>query len=229
MNNQLIISCQALEGEPLHSPFIMSKMALAASEGGAGGIRANSVLDIQAIKQEIDLPIIGIIKQDYKTSDVVITPTITEIEELYNEGVDVIAFDATDRIRPDNVTLESFVASVKRKFPNQKLMADISTLEEALVAEKLGVDFVGTTLVGYTEYTKNDEPLQVLEEVVKQISVPVIAEGNINTPEKARRALELGASTVVVGSAVTRPKFITESFLNEMIKHSELNEKGSLK
>lgn len=229
MNKQLIVSCQALEGEPLHSSFIMSKMALAAFQGGAGGIRANSVIDIRAIKQEVDLPIIGIIKQDYESSDVVITPTIKEIEDLYNEGVDVIAFDATDRKRPGNITLESFVSSVKHHYPDQKLMADVSTVAEALVAEKLGIDLVATTLVGYTDYTKNDEPLQAVQEIVKQISIPVIAEGNITTPEKAKRALKLGASAVVVGSAITRPKIITESFLHEMTKHSELKEKGSLK
>ncbi|ARK29845.1 N-acetylmannosamine-6-phosphate 2-epimerase [Halalkalibacter krulwichiae] len=228
MKSKLIVSCQALEGEPLHSPFIMSKMALAAYEGGAGGIRANSVIDIQAIKQEVDLPIIGIIKRDFEGSDVFITPTLKEVDELVAEGVDIIAFDATLRERPDSKTIEEFIGTIKMKYPNQKFMADISTVEEAINAEKLGVDYVGTTLVGYTEYTKEHDPLEILEHVVKQVTIPVIAEGNINTPEKARKALELGASAVVVGSAVTRPKYITESFYKEMEKSFKRKEKGSL-
>ncbi|QDI92310.1 N-acetylmannosamine-6-phosphate 2-epimerase [Salicibibacter halophilus] len=216
MTNSLIISCQALQEEPLHSPFIMSKMALAADLGGACGIRANSVADIKAIKQEVDLPIIGIIKEDYKDSEVVITPTLKEVKALYNEGVDVIAFDATDRVRPGDLKFDAFVSAVKERFPDQKLMADISTVAEAVHAEKCGVDMVATTLVGYTEYSKGESPLEVLKETIRQTAIPVIAEGNIDTPEKAKHALELGARSVVVGSAVTRPKWITEKFVDKM-------------
>ncbi|SDJ06509.1 N-acetylmannosamine-6-phosphate 2-epimerase [Natribacillus halophilus] len=216
MTKSLIISCQALQDEPLHSPFIMSKMALAADLGGACGIRANSVVDIKAIKQEVNLPILGIIKQDYEDSEVVITPTLKEVKALYEEGVDVIAFDATDRIRPGNLNLEDFVSAIKERYPDQKLMADISTVEEARQAEAYGVDLIATTLVGYTAYTKDDDPLTVLKDIVHHIRLPVIAEGNIDTPEKAQYALELGAESVVVGSAVTRPQWITEKFVKKM-------------
>ncbi|MCM3491726.1 N-acetylmannosamine-6-phosphate 2-epimerase [Alkalihalophilus marmarensis] len=228
MKSNFIVSCQALEGEPLHSPFIMSKMALAAYEGGADGIRANSIIDIQAIKQEVDLPIIGIIKRVFEESEVFITPTFKEVDELVTEGVDIIAFDATLRERPDNLTLEEFVSVIKKNYPDQKFMADISTLQEALYAEELGVDYIGTTLVGYTKYTKGHDPLGTLENIAKKIKIPLIAEGNINTPQKARKALELGASAVVVGSAITRPKYITESFCEEIEKTYMLREKGSL-
>ncbi|MDQ0255890.1 N-acylglucosamine-6-phosphate 2-epimerase [Evansella vedderi] len=227
MYSKLIISCQALENEPLYSPFIMSKMALAAYQGGASGIRANGIEDIRAIKKEVNIPIIGIIKKDYEDSEIFITPTIEEVELLNEEGVDVIAFDATARDRPENVSLKNFISAVKRRFPEQKFMADVSTLEEAVTAEKLGVDWVGTTLVGYTDYSKGLDPLEVLKEILDNVSIPVIAEGNINTPEKARKALELGAHAVVVGSAVTRPKFITEQFLDEMNKCSQLNQRGN--
>ncbi len=216
MSKHLIVSCQALEDEPLHSSFIMSKMALAAYQGGASGIRANSVADIQAIKKEVDLPIIGIVKQDYPDSEVRITPTIKEVEALVEEGVDVVAFDATDRSRPNGKSFEDFFKEVKARFPDQKLMADVSTVEEAKFAEQLGVDIVATTLVGYTEYTEGHVPLEVLEETLKVIDVPVIAEGNLDTPEKAKRALELGAYKVVVGSAITRPQIITKKFSIKM-------------
>lgn len=137
MSKKLIVSCQALEEEPLHSSLIMSKMALAAYQGGASGIRANTVADIQAIKQEVDLPIIGIIKRDYGDNEVRITATLKEVEELATEGVEVIAFDATNRIRPHNKSFDQFFREVKEKFPNQKFMADVSTVEEAVHAESL--------------------------------------------------------------------------------------------
>lgn len=216
MSKKLIVSCQALEDEPLHSSYIMSKMALAAYQGGASGIRANSVSDIQAIKKEVNLPIIGIIKRDYDDSEVRITPTIKEVQELYEEGVDIIAFDATDRVRPHSEMLENFTREVKKRFPEQKFMGDVSTVQEAIQAEKLGMDFVGTTLVGYTAYTESDAPLQSLEAILQSTDIPVIAEGNMDKPEKARRALELGAFSVVVGSAITRPQEITRKFSMKM-------------
>lgn len=216
MSKKLIVSCQALEEEPLHSSLIMSKMALAAYQGGASGIRANTVADIQAIKQEVDLPIIGIIKRDYGDNEVRITATLKEVEELATEGVEVIAFDATNRIRPHNKSFDQFFREVKEKFQTKSSWQMFLTVEEAVHAEKLGVDIVATTLVGYTPYTQGDVPLEVLEETLKAVNVPVIAEGNIDTPEKAKKALELGAYKVVVGSAITRPQVITEKFSQKM-------------
>lgn len=214
ISKKLIVSCQALEDEPLHDPYIMSKMALAARQGGASGIRANTVKDIQAIKKEVDLPIIGIIKQDYPGCNVYITPTLKEVEALYEEGVDIIAFDATKQQRPDGKTFEQFFSEVKAKYPEQLFMADVSTLDEAIAAEQAGVDIVAPTLGGYTPYSEGTVPLELLEQMVEVVSVPVIAEGNFDTPEKAKKALELGAHAVVVGSAITRPQLITEKFVN---------------
>ncbi|WP_028783922.1 N-acetylmannosamine-6-phosphate 2-epimerase [Thalassobacillus devorans] len=212
LKSKLIVSCQALEGEPLHDSYIMSKMALAASQGGAAGIRANTVKDIRAIKREIKLPIIGIIKKDYPDNDVRITPTTKEVRELYQEGCDIIAFDATCRKRPDGKGFTEFFHKVKKEFPQQLFMADVSTTEEAIEAERAGVDIVATTLAGYTAYTEDVVPLQVLEKVLEVVSIPVIAEGNYDTPEKVKEALELGAHAVVVGSAITRPQLITKKF-----------------
>lgn len=208
----LIVSCQALEDEPLHGGDTMAKMALAAEQGGAVGIRANSVHDIAAIKQVTRLPIIGIIKRDYPDSGVYITPTLREVKELMEVGVDVIALDATPSPRPGGETLEELVAYMKRS--GQKVMADISTLAEAVQAESLGVDCVSTTLSGYTPYSpQQQEPdLALLQEAVGRIRIPVIGEGRINTPDQAAQCLKLGAHAVVVGSAITRPKLITEKF-----------------
>ena len=212
MNKGLIVSCQALPNEPLHSSFIMGKMALAAKEGGAIGIRANTVADIKEIKAEVDLPIIGIIKQDYDNMIPYITPTMKEVDALVEEGIDVVALDAT--INQD----ENFLKEVIVKYPSQKFMADISTVEEGLRAEKLGFHFVGTTLIGYTEQSKGMNNFQVLSTLIEKCKVPVIAEGNFDTPEKARKALEMGAYSVVVGSAITRPQLITKKFSEEVQK-----------
>lgn len=210
----LVVSCQALSDEPLHSPVIMGRMALAAKMGGALGIRANGIEDIREIKKNVDLPIIGIIKRVYGDNPVFITPTIKEFEELTLLGVDIIALDMTFRERPDKKTIKQLMKEVKIKFPNQKIMADISNLEEAVEAEKLGVDYVGTTLVGYTSYTKNLVPLEELKKILNTVKIPVIAEGNIDTPEKVKEALKMGAYSVVVGSMITRPQLITKRFVD---------------
>lgn len=222
IRGQLIVSCQALADEPLHSAFIMSRMARAAQEGGAGGIRANGIQDIEAIKAEVQLPLIGIIKVDHENSPVRITPTMAEVEALVHAGVEIVAFDATDRPRPDGTLIWDFIPEVRRRFPDQLLMADVSTVDEALLAERLGVDLVATTLVGYTDYTEGDDPLTVLERMLAAVKIPVIAEGNIDTPVKAEKALALGAHAVVVGSAITRPQLITKQFIHRMRSHQTI-------
>lgn len=149
---KLIVSCQALDDEPLHSSFIMGRMALAAKEGGAGGIRANTAADIEEIRKNVDLPIIGIIKRDYEGSDVYITPTMKEVDELMIVRPEIIALDATDRSRPGGKDVDIFYNEIKQRYPDQLLMADCSTIDEAIHADELGFDFIWTTLVGYTEY-----------------------------------------------------------------------------
>lgn len=218
VKGKLIVSCQALPDEPLHSSYIMGRMAYAALEGGASGIRANTVSDIHEIKQNVSLPIIGIIKRVYGDNPVFITPTMKEIDELVAEGVDIIALDGTKRERPDGNTLENLMKEAKAKYPNQLFMADISCVEEAITCEKVGFDIVGTTLVGYTEYTKGNDPLTELEKVIKAVNIPVIGEGNLDTPAKAKKALDLGAYAIVVGGAITRPQQITRKFVTEMSK-----------
>ena len=188
LKGKLIVSCQALPDEPLHSSFIMGRMALAAKQGGASGIRANTKEDIKEIRSQVDLP--------------------------------VIAMDATISKRPGGKTLDEFFKEVKAKYPDQLFMADCSTVEEALHADELGFDFIGTTMVGYTEQSKGDKieanDFEILRKIVAKAKHRVIAEGNINTPEKAKHVIELGAYSVVVGSIITRPQLITKSFVEEM-------------
>ncbi|WHX51321.1 N-acetylmannosamine-6-phosphate 2-epimerase [Paenibacillus woosongensis] len=220
IHHKLVVSCQALPEEPLHSPFIMGRMAYAAYLGGAAGIRANSVEDIREIKKTVQLPIIGIIKQVYEGSDVFITPTLKEVEALYNEGVDIIAMDATDRIRPDGTTISELFPRIREMYKDQLFMADCSTFEEGVMAEELGFDLVGTTLSGYTDATRGTAlpDFQLVERLVSRLSVPVISEGGISTPEELKKMYDLGVFSAVVGSAITRPMEITQRFVKAVIK-----------
>lgn len=215
----LIVSCQALPDEPLHSSFIMSKMALAAYEGGAVGIRANTKKDILAIKETVDLPVIGIVKRDYDHSDVFITATSKEVDELIESQCEVIALDATLQQRPKE-TLDELVSYIRTHAPNVEIMADIATVEEAKNAARLGFDYIGTTLHGYTSYTQGQllyqNDFQFLKDVLQSVDTKVIAEGNVITPDMYKRVMDLGVHCSVVGGAITRPKEITKRFVQIM-------------
>jgi N-acylglucosamine-6-phosphate 2-epimerase len=214
IKGKLIVSCQALEGEPLHDAKIMAKMALAAKLGGASAIRSNSVIDIKAIKNEVDLPIIGLYKKDYSDSDIFITPTKDEVIALIESGCEMIALDATLRKRPNGDTLESLVQLIHK---HKKLaMADISTLDEALNAEKIGFDCVSTTLSGYTPYSKKQTlpDFTLVKQCVKKLRIPVIAEGRIAENKDLKKILSLKPHAIVIGSAITRPELITRKFVN---------------
>lgn len=191
----------------------MAKMAQAAKDGGAKAIRSNSAVDVAAIKRQTGLPIIGLVKRDYPDSEIYITATLKEVKELLAVEADVIALDATYRKRPNGETLKDLVNYI-HEHSNTLVMADIANVRDAEYAMDCGADMVSTTLSGYT----NDSPKQLdpdfelVEQLSKLLPVPVIAEGRIQTPEQARKMLELGAWSIVVGGAITRPQLITKTF-----------------
>ena len=220
LRGELIVSCQALPGEPLYREEggVMCLMAQAAKNAGVKAIRAQGIVDIKQIKEQTNLPVIGIIKKSYPGYATYITATMDEVDKLVEAGSDIIALDCTNRERGDGKTPSEFVKEIKEKCPNIVLMADISNLEEAIEAEKAGVDFVGTTMNGYTPYTtvsKKFDP-SLVKEIVKNVKIPVIAEGKIHEPKEAKAALEAGAHCMVVGGAITRPQEITSRFLAEL-------------
>ncbi|OJG18696.1 N-acetylmannosamine-6-phosphate epimerase [Enterococcus canis] len=195
-------------------------MARAAAESGAVGIRANSVVDIQAIQDQVELPVIGLLKQVYPDSEVFITPTLKEVRAICATGVAVVAMDATTRPRPLGERLEDIITVIREEYPEVLLMADTASLADVHYAESLGFDYIGTTLFGYTEDTAGqniaDHDFKHLKDVLSQTYLPVIAEGKIDTPEKARKVLELGCHSVVCGGAITRPQEITQRFVSEI-------------
>lgn len=220
IKGKMIISCQAVEGEPLYvkEKSIMYLMARAAKMAGTPAIRTSSVRDVIAIKEETGLPVIGLIKIQYEGFDSYITPTMKEVDELVEAKSDVIALDCTQRQRGDGISVDEFVKEVRAKYPDIPLMADISTYEEGMNAAKLGVDIVGTTMSGYTPYSpKVDGPdYELMRRLAKDCPVPVIGEGKIHTPAQAVEALDTGVWAIVVGGAITRPLEIAQRFMKEI-------------
>lgn len=215
----LIVSCQALKNEPMYGEGIMSKFAYAAYLGGASGIRANTIKDINEIALKLDhkLPIIGIIKEKYSDSKVYITPTLKEVKELISSECDVIALDATLRKRPNNETLASLVSYIKKN-SNKLIMADCASLKECKNAELLGIDYISTTLRSYTEDTKGKKipDIRFINTLLKTISKSIIiCEGGIDSPLTLKKVLKTGVKYVVIGGAITRPLEITKRYIKE--------------
>ena len=217
IKGSVIVSCQALPGEPLYveEKSIMYLMARAAKQAGTKCIRTNSIRDIIAIKEETNLPIIGLIKKNYEDSEVYITPTMKEVDELVEANTDIIALDCTFSKRVNDGCINDFIKEIKDKYPNVILMADISTYEEGVNAYKCGVDLVGTTLNGYTTQSKelNIDNVDLVSRLSKELPIPVIAEGRVHYPHQVKEMLEAGAYAVVVGGAITRPLEIAQRFI----------------
>lgn len=218
LKNKVVVSVQAMPSEPLYLEKCMAAMMKSVVKGGAGGLRVAGVRDVRNAKILFDVPVIGITKPDVIPANykevVYITPTLDDVISLVEAGADIIAFDGTQRPRPNKAVLGDMIKYIHI---NKKIaMADISTYEEGIEAAKLGADILSTTLAGYTLESKDspqgpDFPL--LEKLAKDVDIPVVLEGRIWEPEDVDKAFELGAHCVVIGSAITRPQLITKRFV----------------
>ena len=222
IRKKIIISCQASFGEPIYEENCLSSIIKSVINGGAAGLRLAGVKDIEETKKFSDITIIGITKPDplpYNWKEIVyITPTFEDAKKISDAGADIIAIDGTSRKRPQ----ENLAELIERIHSELKkpVMADCATLAEGLMCNILGADIISTTLSGYTQETldeNNGEPdFKLLENLVQIVKAPIILEGRIWTVEHARKAFELGAHSVVIGSAVTRPQLITKRFVDSV-------------
>lgn len=200
----LVVSCQAPVSSPLHNPMVIAAIAQASLQQGAVGVRIDTPAHVSAVRQSTNAPIIGIWKRQFDGSEVYITPQFEQAEAIAQAGADIIAIDATQRPRPGGESVAMLIDQIHDRL-HKPVMADVATLKEAIAAVEAGVDVVGTTLYGYTAETRHLAPpgWDLLTEMVHQLSVPIICEGGVASPEMARKALELGAYAVVVGTAIT--------------------------
>ncbi len=218
LKNKVVVSVQAMPSEPLYLEKCLAAMMKSVVKGGAGGLRVAGVRDVRNAKTLFDIPVIGITKPDVIPANykeiVYITPTLDDVISLVDAGADIIAFDGTQRPRPNKAVLGDMIKYIHI---NKRIaMADISTYEEGIEAAKLGADILSSTLAGYTLESKDspqgpDFPL--LEKLAKDVDIPVVLEGRIWEPEDVDKAFELGAHCVVIGSAITRPQLITKRFV----------------
>ncbi|MCL6493144.1 MAG: N-acetylmannosamine-6-phosphate 2-epimerase [Ignavibacterium sp.] len=220
LKENLIVSCQAEGDSPFNSPEGVTMFAKAAIMGGAAAIRSEGIAKTKMIIEQTNVPVIGLVKSKFEDSSVRITGNFKDVEDLISIGTHIIAIDGTFRKR-ENLSGPDFIKAVKSKF-NCLIMADIATLDEAIACEEAGADLISTTLNGYTPETISDkikEPnYDLVTQLVKRIKIPVVAEGRINTPDAAKKMVELGAYAVVVGTAITRPHIITSWYVDAIKK-----------
>ncbi|ODS44167.1 N-acetylmannosamine-6-phosphate 2-epimerase [Pasteurella multocida] len=212
----LIASCQPVDNGPMDSPEIVAAMAQASVIGGAAGLRIEGIENLKATRQVVNVPIIGIVKRDLPDSPVRISPFLQDIEELAAAGADIIAFDGTDRVRP--TTREAIIKRIKEL--GCLAMADCSNFEEGMYCHNLGVEIIGSTMSGYTGGEIPAEPDYQLVKDLNSAGCRVMAEGRYNTPELAKTAIEIGAYSVTVGSALTRLEHIV-SWFSDAVKSAK--------
>ena len=217
LQGKLIVSCQAAPGDPLDDVNALTRIALSAIRGGAGGLRANSADCIAAFRQQTNVPVIGILKR-YIDGEAHITPDFASAEAIARAGADVVAIDCTARrLRSAVPGAELWPQLISRVHGElgKAVLADVATFDEAAAAAEAGADAVATTLFGFTPETAGHRFVdwEMVARLVRQMPVPVIVEGHITQPQEVRQALDLGAYAVVVGSAITRPELITARFV----------------
>jgi N-acylglucosamine-6-phosphate 2-epimerase len=214
LKDGLVVSCQASAESPLNHPKIIAAFAAVAERERAVAVRINGVHDIRAVRHRVKIPIIGIEKLYTEGSPVYITPTYASVRRVVEAGADVVALDCTARPRPEGESAEKIVRRGKREL-RAAIMADVATVEDGLRAAEFGVDLVSTALCGYTDETRDcsSPALDLLNQLVRNIKVPVVLEGRVHTPDQIRRAFDLGAYAVVVGTAITNIEWLTRQFV----------------
>lgn len=214
----LIVSCQVQHDDPIYTDDMVVKMAEAAKWAGAVAIRANSPEQIKAIKEKVDLPMIGLWKVWHEDTDVFITPTMKEVKAIWEAGAEIIALDCTAQITHEKTQAWDLIKEVKKEIPEAIIFADVSNYEEARRAIDNGADIVAPTLYGYTKETSHIEgaDYRMFAQMCRDFKdeAYVMMEGHLYSPEDAMKCIYLGAHAVVVGSAITRPHLTAKRFVD---------------
>lgn len=211
----LIASVQAGDNSPLKTPDVLWRLAQASMASGVRCLRLEGAEVIAHVRARSSAPIIGLIKQPYATSDVYITPSRAEVDQLLELGCEVVALDATSRARPNGERLADLVSRIKSS--GAIAMADCDSVESVGYARKAGVDLVSTTLSGYTPATTlaKAPDLEMVRAAVR-LGLDVVAEGRFSEPWQARAAMRSGAKAVVIGGALNDPMKQTDAFVRAM-------------
>ena len=215
LRGSVIVSCQARPGEPFDAPHFIAEFAKSAKIAGAKGLRINKGENIRAVKQAVDLPVIGIRKREVEGHSVFITPSLEDVQEVIDAGADIVALDGTARPRPGNESLKTLIDYCHAR--GVPVLADIATVSDAEYAYRQGADMIATTLAGYTEDTQERElpDFELLREAAGRVPIPVLLEGGIVDPEHVTVAFQNGAYAVIIGKAVTMPHFIARRFVEK--------------
>jgi len=209
----LVVSCQVPDGTAIDTPDFIAAQALTVIQAGAIGIRAQGIANVTAVARVAHVPIIGLVKRYLDTTPIYITPTVLDVLELEQAGASIVAVDATERLRPDRLDFTTFFKNLRLE-TDIPLLADVETVEAAIIAETISYEAIATTLSGYTDKPAPPLPnIRLVEAIAKKVNIPVIAEGGFNQPNQVSQALDAGAWAVCIGTAITNPFLLTKSFL----------------
>ena len=221
LQSGLIVSCQASQGSPLANSECMPFIAEAVAAAGASGVRLQGIADIEHTRPRVEVPIVGLVKRREQGSPIYITPGLKDFREIAEAGADIVAVDATNRMRADGMNAAEFLRACRSAVPGVAMLADIDDLDSALAAQEAGADAVATTLSGYTGHEIPEEPdIDLIEVLAREVDVPVIAEGRFTRPDQVSAAFSAGAWAVCVGTAITDPWVLTRRFLDSISRSS---------
>ena len=209
----LVVSCQVPAGTPIDTPEFIAAQAETVLQAGAVGIRAQGIANVAAVSRAVSVPIIGLIKRYSDSTPIHITPEIDDVLKLEQAGATIVAIDATGRLRANGLSFPAFMEELRSK-TDIPILADIDTVDAALAAESLGCDAVATTLSGYTDAPAPKLPnIELIQQLSTTVKIPIIAEGGFNRPEHLLQALNSGAWSVCIGTAITNPYLLAKNFV----------------
>lgn len=206
LKHGIIISIQPTPLSILDSIDRICDYARMAEDAGACAVKIEGLKRIEAVKKAISIPIIGISKIGEQIEGrFAITPTVELLDLIFEAGA---LYAATESL-----------AVIEQSNHRARIIFEADAIETSKVAQSFGIMAVASTLFGYTAGTEDrfspDPDLDAISELNAALSIPIIAEGRFARCEDIKAALELGAHSICIGTAITRPDIIIKSFVKE--------------